>query len=103
MYIFDEIEIDCFSCDQKDNKLTDIKYWLIHLVDQLYSEKPIDAQELERSLEEVCHIVDVSIPDRPINISQHKDFSENIKEYKPLNSVEEWVRFNNEYLKQLAI
>lgn len=103
MYIFDEVEPDCFSCDQKENKLTDIKYWLIHLVDQLYSEKPIDAEELERSLEEVCNIVDVSIPNRPLNFDPPKDFSEHIKEYEPLNSVEEWVRFNNQYLKQLAI
>ena len=91
-------EAECFECESKDNQLDDVKYWLKYLLDQLYSSKELDLIELERTLEELGHIVNVNLPERDLSIERRTFLPQAYS--LPLES---WKEFNHNYLKQIAV
>ena len=55
-------EEECFECSEKENVLTDVSYWLRAVLDQLYGLEEFKADDLERYLEELAHVVKMKLP-----------------------------------------
>lgn len=87
---------ECEKCDEKDNQLSDIKYWLLYLIEQLYSSDPLNINECERTLEELCAVVKVNLPARDIAIERKSYFPTQI------SYLQDWQTFNKQYLKELT-
>lgn len=101
MYIYSE-EKYCYDCGMQENKLNDIKYWLIHLVKQLYTSEDLDKQELERTLEELCQCADVQVPKEDLKIE--RTVKPERQDYKKvlLNMVNDWKKLNFAHIKSLS-
>lgn len=94
MYRYEEPE--CLRCDQKENALQDVKYWMLYLLEQLYSEKAIDCDEIERCLMEISAVVDIKFPVGELGIER-----KHLLEPKHIsNDVDKWLEWNQLYLKQ---
>lgn len=62
---FDEdplIAHECYLCDDTYKKLDTAKYWLESIIEQLYSNDPIDPVKFEDHLEELCHQLEMNVP-----------------------------------------
>ena len=87
---------ECCECDEKNTQLTDAKYWLTYLLEQLYSTDLLDINECERCLEELYLAVGLKIPSEKLNIT---------REHHPLTKtfdIARWKEWNKQYLNQLA-
>jgi hypothetical protein len=96
-YEFDDMhdEYECKSCSGKENVLCQAKEFLESIVGMLYSKKPLDINEFEWQLEELCHYLNVKMGDE-IQIQRKEQKSIIV----PL--IQEWQTFNNQYLTQLT-
>lgn len=53
----------CEDCDEKDHVISNASDFMSAIVEQLYTDKPLDNEELERYLSEICSYLNVSIPE----------------------------------------
>jgi hypothetical protein len=94
MYLYSDSH-NCFDCQSKDNQIQDARYWLRAILDQLFGLGDFNKDLLFNSLEEMAHLLDVSLPDRDLSVVRKErtvDFSK---------LLEEWKKANNDYLKNL--
>lgn len=91
---------ECLECDQLNNKIEDVKYWLLHLINQLYGAQELDKEDCECCLHELGALVGLSIPNRELNISRQAPKPSFGSASWSLNSWREW---NNEFLKKLPL
>jgi len=117
-YQYDEpyAEPECFECSEKENKITDVMYWLRAVLDQLYGLEEFDAESLERYLEELTHVVDMKIPKLELAVSTIRNSQivpvvrDNVPVVRKNRTTDSnfsavlngWVEANNQYLKSLT-
>ncbi len=102
MYEDDQYGSKCFECEEKQNKLNDVKYWIKYIIDQLYSDDELNELELENFLEELCAVVDTKVPIKAMTI-QRAPIAK--VEYHPITKpfdMQAWVEWNKNHLKQLV-
>ncbi len=96
MYIYEIPE--CFNCQSSENALMDVKYWMKYLLEMLYSKAELCEDEVERSLMEICAVINLKFPTNDLNI-ERKQFLEP----KHISAdVDKWLEWNQLYLKQLT-
>ncbi len=59
---------ECRICNEKDQKMDEAGEWLNNVLDQLYGNKNLNRFELERDLEELCHLLHVKVRDGDLMI-----------------------------------
>jgi hypothetical protein len=86
---------ECWGCEEKENTLEDLKYWFKCLLSHLYDSLPLDLDEIERSLEEIGSLLEIKVPVSPIFPIHAVS--------PPVKDTHEWVKWNVDYFKKLAI
>jgi hypothetical protein len=66
------------------------------IIDELYGQKEIDIPELESQLWELCDLLEY-------NIDLDKDIQVIRKPKTVDHEMNDWVKFNNQFLKELAL
>jgi len=92
----------CLSCDENETKLSDVKYWLTYLLEQLYSQDELDLEECERCLQELSATVDMKVPYDQLNIARACKAFYNANPMTKNFNLDAWKKWNNSYLKQLT-
>ncbi len=94
-YLYDPTD-EYTECDYENDKnskaLNDIKYWLKDVLEQLYENPQLDTSLFERSLEELCAVVNMPIPKKPLSLVREE-------EAQPT----EWKIFKEIYIKALSV
>lgn len=54
-------EPKCAICRDNEQRIDEAGAWLNHVMDHLYGQKNLNRFELERDLEELCHLLRVKI------------------------------------------
>jgi hypothetical protein len=91
---------ECYACEEKRESLVETKYWLEYLLEQVYSEGLLDVVEFERTLQELSAIVGLKVPTSSPNLERKADKEPSVK--SPKFDVLGWIRFNNQYLKNIS-
>lgn len=106
MYEWDEpyAEEECFACSEKENKLTDVAYWLRAVLDQLYGLEEFNSESLEHYLDELAHVVQMKLPQLELAISKGETVVRKSQTTESNISVmlNSWISANNQYLKSLT-
>jgi hypothetical protein len=92
MFIYNEPTSQCFECQEKENHLSDVKYWFRAVLDQLFGLEEFSRENLEHYTQELACYLNMKIPSQPLAVAEKKEVSK---------LMEEWKQFNNEYLKKL--
>lgn len=100
-------EPECFACSEKENKITDVMYWLRAVLDQLYGLEEFDAECLERYLDELAHVVDMKLPKLELAVGSLRNSETVARENRTTDTnfsviLNGWVEANNQYLKSLT-
>lgn len=69
--------------------------FMMEIVDHLYSNETLDVSKFESQLEEICHILKITLPAKALQIQR--------KNTQTPAYIDTWLEFNNSYLKQIAI
>lgn len=96
----DRPEYECSDCDEKESTIENSKEFLESIVNMLYSSEPLDLAKFEDHLDELCGYLDVKIGKGDLQIQRIQ--KEKTIRTTMLPIVQEWVNYNNQYLKQLA-
>ena len=91
-----EYERECKHCLEKEQTLDLASQHLERIIKTLYSRQYLDKVELENSLDELCHLLQVPTISGDLQIVRSP---EEVKHVMP-NWLNNWVVQNNEYLKQ---
>ncbi len=59
---------ECRICNEKDQKIDEAGGFLENVLDHLYGRKNLNRFELERDLEELCHLLRVKMPGEDLMI-----------------------------------
>jgi len=94
-------EKECNQCTLHGATLEDIKYWFIGILDQLYSSAKLDRNDLEHCLEELSHLIGLSVPASQLKVVRAQEAK--LMSIQKTDEVEDWKGWNTEYLKQLAL
>lgn len=91
----DEPPVECWQCDEKNNKIDDIKYWFRAVLEQLYGQEEFDAKSLENCLDELSGFLDMKLPKQQLAVVGHvrDDMSQ---------LLDGWQKYNKEFFNQLA-
>lgn len=87
---------ECHHCTKHESDKLSAADFLQGIVDQLYGREEFNADELDRYMEEICHILEVRYPATKLVVSGRK-----VDNVKPLY-IEDWKNWNTQYLQQLA-
>lgn len=96
MFLHDEYP-ECYHCNEKDKKISEIKSWTEAVLDQLFGLEEFDPEELELYLEELTYCLDMKIPRNSLAVKR----KEKITDISPI--VDSWKNLNNNYLKNLSL
>jgi hypothetical protein len=73
-YLDYDVDIDpiaiCLDCEKSEKRLSVAAYWMESILEQLYSNEPLDTKQFEDHLDECCHQLQISIPKKPIRINK---------------------------------
>lgn len=84
---------ECYDCEEHNNTLEEIKYWVKSLVDLVYSDD--NFEDFEVYLEELTHVLGMKIPQSSPNVCRKK---------APANPLlKEWIKFSKDHLKSLVV
>jgi hypothetical protein len=93
---------ECFGCDEKDNKIDNVKYWLKYLLEQLYSKTAFDCDEFERCLQELCSEVSMKIPKEELCVEHKASLKIATHPMQKTFDIGAWKDWNNNYLKSVG-
>lgn len=98
MFLYEEpqAEYECFQCNEKSNRLDDIKYWFRAVLDQLYGMEKFNAEDLQLYLEEMSAYLDMKIPSHDLVVVRKGC----TVDMTPILDI--WKTTSNEYLKSLV-
>lgn len=85
----DEQYFECKKCEEKDKELECAREFLEDIIEKLYGDSELDIARLDDSLGELCSYLGVKHPIKMPNIKREE-------------VLQEWVKNNNNYLKQIA-
>lgn len=86
---YDDSEIKCDGCDDKQIIIDNAKNYLQLIIDVLYGEEKIDKAQLDDMIGDLCHELEMEMPIHLPKVQRGDLLSH-------------WVKFNNQHLKQLA-
>lgn len=92
---------ECNQCVLHDVTIEDVKYWFTGILDQLYSTAKLDRNDLEHCLEELGHLIGLSVPASQLKVERSQE--PKLIPIQKTDEVESWKGWNAEYLKQLAL
>jgi len=88
---YDDVCDECGHCKEYSTEKDYAADFMKGILDHLYGDKALDLKNLEHCLEELAHILQVKFPEKDLTIRRETP-----------KFLQEWVNFNNNYLKQIA-
>ena len=95
MCYYNEPPPECFNCEEKDDKMKEIKYWFQAVLSQLYGEEDFSLSSLEYYLDEVAHSLGMRLPSQALRV----EGKTNVVSMDTL--LKQWQTSVNEYANKL--
>lgn len=104
MFDYEELEYyhECRSCDENQQVLDEAADLLSHIVKQLYIDGPLDLDQLETDIHDLCHTLKVKSAHKkgPLKICREKSVGHSVS-VEPKDILSEWLGFNYEYSEEI--
>lgn len=95
-----EVEYCCKKCEEKDQTMDNAADFLTGIIEQLYSKTNFNSVEFEWILEQLCHYLKVKMPINELQIC--RKHQSKIAEISQIAAIDDWKKFNQNYLKELT-
>lgn len=81
---------ECSECEEKTEAFEDAAEYLTGILEEIYSTSNLDLELLEHNIENLCHVLNVKMPDGDVQV---------LRKPQPSLLLTEWMQFNHNYLK----
>jgi|ERR1051325_500866 hypothetical protein len=85
-----EPDYECSACDEKQKRLENAQEFFTGVAEMLYGKTNLNIDDLDNMMEELAGYLDVKLPEGDNILRKNSDV------------LQDWVKFNNNYLKKLA-
>lgn len=85
--------MSCPDCRESEQTLDEAQNFLSEIVKQLYINKSFDKEHFEFALQELCHLLKVTLPDTEINL---------LPKPSKIYQIGNWIEANNTFLRNLT-